>query len=203
MKRLFHWGLCGALLLSPGLVFGQDMQTERAKVSIDGDSSEEGRAMRAFEERWASQGDAWFEDGDYWLVIQSLEMHVAWRPQSYELVTNLGWMYGNIEDETNSLRVYVSYRKRYPENAEAAYPEAQFYFFKRAYPQVIHLLEPTLSMTPKPHPNSYRILANAYRRSGLLKDALRVYELLLELTPNDEAAKRNRDSVMREIQGGG
>ena len=192
-------------VLITGAVTGwsQEVRTAQAKVQLGTAKTEEERAMRAVEERFMAQTDAWFDQGDYWLVSQVLEMHVELHPSSYELVTNLGWMYGNMEDGTNELRVYVEYRNRYPENPEAWYPEAEFYFRQRVFKPVVNILEPTIAMTPKPHANTYRILAMSYRRMGMHKDAVRVYDELLKIDPTDAAAKMNRERSLNDLKGGG
>lgn len=204
MKQILSLVLAGTMILGPVLAFGQEEASAGpSKVQLGTAITEEERAMRAFEERVIAQSDQWFADGDYRLVIDTLEMHVGLRPSSYELVTNLGWMYGNIQDGTNELRVYVEYHNRYPNDPEAAYPLGQFYYVKKAYKQAVAVLEPTISMVPHPHPNTYRVLARAYKSLGLLKESERIYLELIKVDPNDAAAKANLAKIREEIKKGG
>jgi tetratricopeptide (TPR) repeat protein len=153
--------------------------------------------------RVGAEKDALFDDGEFPSAIQILQWEVIWRPFDYQTVTDLGWMFGNIERFDLELATYVRYREAYPKVAEAFYPEAEFYFKKRIYKQVVTLLEPTLAFKEKPHPNSYRLLAHSYDRLGLHKESLAVWELYLKLNPNDAAAKVNRDKVKLKLDQGG
>jgi Tetratricopeptide repeat. len=118
-------------------------------------------------------------------------------PHDYETVTDLGWMLGNIQREDEEVELYRQYRLRYPEDKEAPYPEAEFYFRKKQYDKVIPLLEPVIGK--KPHPNSYRMLAHSYDRTGRLEDARRVWQTYLQLHPDDETAKKNLRRVEEKI----
>lgn len=201
MYRALFLVLC---VVAVAAAWGQSVQdlTEPAKVQLQAAKTEEDRAMRAFEERIISQNDAWFADGDYRLVIEGLEYHNLIRPGNYELATNLAWMYFNIEDPTNQLRVCVDLRNSHPRDAEAWYPEAEFYFLKRAYKQVIELLEPTLKFERKPHANTYRLLGRSYKSLQMYADAARVYGELAKIDPSDLAAIKNRDEMLAKSKGG-
>jgi tetratricopeptide (TPR) repeat protein len=145
--------------------------------------------------RYTTQLNRWFEDGDFPRCIQTLRLMHALEPADYETTTDLGWMLGNIERKDEELAVYKEYRLAYPDDPEAAYPEAQFYFFKKEYDKVIPLLEPTLAK--KPHANSYRILAHSYERLGKIAESKRVWDTYLILNPNDLTAKAN----LRRVEG--
>lgn len=153
--------------------------------------------------RVEAERDAMFDDGAFPAAIASLAWEVIWRPYDYEVVTNLGWMYGNIERYDLELATYVRFREGFPEWAEAYYPEAEFYFKKRVYKPVAALLGQTIDFETKPHPNSYRLLAHAYDRLGNYSESLRVWEILVKLTPDDAAAVVNRDKVKRKISESG
>lgn len=191
------------LAIAMSLAFGQDdVEPGQAKVKLGSGQSEEERMMRAFEIRFVNQADEWFDDGDYHLIAELLEVHVALHPDSYELVTNLGWMYGNMQEYAKELVTYIEYRKRFPENPEAWYPEGQFYFFKKNYKMVVETLGHTIDMKPRPHANTYRILARAYKSTGYLKEALAVYKELIKLDPDDMAAKKNASDIEKILAGG-
>jgi tetratricopeptide (TPR) repeat protein len=153
--------------------------------------------------RISSEKDVLFKDGEFPATISILSWEVLWRPSDYQIVTDLGFMYGNLERKDLELATYVRFREQFPKSAEAYYPEAEFYFKSRIYKPVIKLLEPTLSMDPKPHANSYRLLAHAYDRLGLLKESLATWEIYLKLSPDDAAAKVNRDKVKAKLNDGG
>lgn len=159
--------------------------------------------LAAVQSRLSDQKDVWFEEGDFPACIQVLKFEVDWRPWDYGRVTDLGWMYGNIERKDLELATFNRYRAKFPNEPEAAYPEAEFYFRHRAYLPVVILLEPTIRLPKKPHANSYRLLANAYDRIGMWPQSLRTWDEYLELAPTDAAAVRNRERVQQKIQNSG
>jgi len=152
----------------------------------------------AIHNRFVDQNDQWFEDGDYPRIIQLLWIEYEARPNDYELATDLGWMLQNVEQHDKALAVFVRYRTENPQDPDAPWPEANFYFSKRVYAKVPPLLEK--SITKKPHPNSYRILAHSYDRMGLLGDARRIWETYLKRFPNDETAKAQLKKVEAKIK---
>ncbi len=155
--------------------------------------------LAAMQGRLSDQKDVWFEEGDFPACLQVLKFEVEWRPWDYGRVTDLGWMYGNIERKDLELATFNRFRAKFPNEPEAAYPEAEFYFRHRAYLPVVILLEPTIRLPKKPHANSFRLLANAYDRIGMWPQSLRTWEEYLKLAPDDAAAIRNRDRVRQKI----
>lgn len=143
--------------------------------------------------------DLWFKDGEFPKCIQLLKFRAELWPNDYDVYTDLGWMFENIHHWDEALAIYVRYRVQNPNDKEAPYPEAQFYFMKKAYAKVPALLEPTLAA--KPHPDSFRILAHSYERMGLLTDSLRIWKQYLAFKPDDDAAKNNLTRVEAKMKG--
>ena len=155
----------------------------------------------AANDRLSRQADAWFEDGDFPRVVQLLRMHNQVEPSNIEIATNLGWMLENVELREEALAVYIALRRQNPNDPDAAFPEANFYFMKKVYAKVPPILEPT--MKGRPHANNYRILAHAYERMKMLADSKRIWELYISIDPNDEAAKANLSRVAKKLGGSG
>lgn len=177
------------------LVFGGP----HASVSKPG--AQPSRASEIWERaevRASRQSDIWFKRGDYLRAIQLLRFRAALFPSDYDINTDLGWMLSNVEAHDEALSVYVRFRQNNPTDADAPFPEANFYFQRRAYAKVPPLLEPTLPK--RPHSNSYRILAHSYERMGLLQDSARVWRALLVRNPNDGAAKSNLERVESKLK---
>jgi tetratricopeptide (TPR) repeat protein len=151
------------------------------------------------QERLDGQNDYWFEAGDYPRTIHSLRMANALFPDDYEVATNLGWLLESTEQWDEALVVYIRFGNDNPSDPDAAYPEANFYFMKKAYAKVPSLIEPTLPK--KPHPNSFRVLAHSYERLGMLKDSARVWQSYIALAPSDDAAKNNLRRVENKMKG--
>lgn len=147
----------------------------------------------------ARQVDVWFKEGDYPRLIQLLRFRIEVYPNDYDLATDLGWMLESVERKTDALEVYRRYAKLNPNDPDAPFPEANHYFKLKQYDKVPPLIEPSLDK--RPHPNSYRILAHSYERSGKLKDSKRVWELYLSRHPDDETAKNNLKRVVDKIGG--
>ena len=151
------------------------------------------------QERLNKQNDYWFEEGDFPRCIQTLRLMATVYPADYEVATNLGWLLESTEENEEALAVYIRYGKDNPGDPDAQYPEANFYYMKKAFSRVPAIIEPTLKS--KPHPNSFRILAHSYERMGMLMDSKRIWDALLAMTPADEAAKRNRERVENKMKG--
>lgn len=157
----------------------------------------------AMQSRLTDQLDYWYDDGDYPRCIQLLRVIAEANPDDYEAATDLGYMLGNVESYDEELAVYIKYRRDNPDNVDAPFPEANFYFTHKVYSKVPPLLEPTLKNGP--HANAYRILAHSYERLGLLKDSKRVWDTYLGVNPKDETAKANLRRVegkMKQASGG-
>ena len=157
--------------------------------------------LRMMRERAIQQHDIWFELGDYPRAVQSLRLMQQIFPHDYALETDLGWMEENVENYADAIGTYVKYRKAWPDDPEAYFPEAQFYYMKHLYSKVPPVLEPSLRLATKPHPDSYRILASSYEHLGLYADSLRIWDLYLSFAKNDGQAKVNRARVEKKRTG--
>ncbi len=156
MKRI--WGIALVLIVAGSAMAGQQGQPSRVDAIWN-------HAV----DRLNSQTDQWFEDGDFPRVINLCKVLYALYPSDYEVATNLGWMLENIEKWDEALAIYIKFRHENPGNPDSAWPEANFYYMKKAYQKVPPILEPTLKMSSKPHPNSFRTLAHAYERMNQLQ----------------------------------
>jgi len=145
----------------------------------------------------AQQCDYWFEDGDYPKAVQLLRFRFELHPHDYEIATDLGWMFENVEEPVRAIQVYQTYRKNNPQDPDAALPEASYYLRKRMYDKIPPLLQPALSRNP--HPNVYRTLAHAYERMERLKESESVWVTYLKRYPNDGAAKNNLARVRKKL----
>lgn len=145
-----------------------------------------------------TQIDVWFEKGEFPKIVQLLRVQNQFVPSDYEVATNLGWMLENIEQWDEALSVYVRFRKQNPTDPDSAYPEAHFYFGKKAYAKIPPLLEPTIAKNPQP--NAYRTLAHSYERMKLYADSKRIWETYLKRFPDDGAAKVNLAKVINKLK---
>lgn len=182
-----------ALALMAQAAYASPKKTKQERVS---------QVLDSLHVRMAKQADAWFEQGDFPKCIQNLRVLRSLFPSDYEIATNLGWMLENVHEWNEALSVYVSYKQGNPQDPDAAWPEANFYFMKKSYAKIPSLLEPALKHASTPHPNTFRTLAHAYDKLGLLKDSKRVWEQMVKTYPNDEAAKVNLKRVSDKIDSG-
>lgn len=182
--------LLAALMLSP---FGLAQETTTSAGTNE--------ILSAAYQRLGDQRDYWFNDGEFPLSTHSLRFQVEWTPHDYDLVTSMGWMYGNMEMHGLEIATYQHFRDRFPEDPEAHYPLAEFYFKKRAYAHVVAILEPSMKLGTKPHANSYRLLAHSYDRLGYFQQSVAVWDTYIKLAPDDKAAVLNRDKTRKKLGG--
>ena len=145
------------------------------------------------------QNDYWFDGGDFPRCINALRIMQVSYPEDYEVATNLGWLLESTEQWDEALAVYVRFGRENPNDPDAQFPEANFYFMKKAYSKVPPILEPTIAK--QPHPNSFRLLAHSYERLGMLNDSARVWNAYIALAPKDDAAKNNLHRVENKMKG--
>lgn len=159
------------------------------------------RIWRAHENRMDDQSNRWFEDGDFPQNVDQLRYRTSLWPEDYERLTDLAWMYGNLRQHGKALEVMIAFRLANPTRADAAYPEAEWYFRQKSYAKVIAILEPVIGFEQPIQPNGFRILAHSYERLGFFRDSLRVWDLYIGLNPEDAAAKVNRERVAKKQSG--
>lgn len=172
-----------------------------ASVSFGQSSQAMSEIEDGFDARLTQQSDKWFQDGHFPVCIQLLRAKQEWSPLDEETATDLGWMYGNIERPDLEWLTYVRYARRNAGDKDHLYPLANFYFMKKSYVNVVATLSGIEKQDPAPHPNEFRMLAHAYSRLGLHKDALRVWDVYIKLAPDDLAAKKNRQEVLDVLSG--
>jgi tetratricopeptide (TPR) repeat protein len=172
-----------------------------AATSAQPDTKRIDAIWSAANERIGRQTDAWFKAGDFPRTIQLLRFHYNMHPKDYEIATNLGFMLENIEQDDKALAVYIQLRNVNAEDPDSAWPEANFYFKKKAYAKVPPILEPTIK-DHDPHANNYRTLAHSYERMNMLADSKRVWELYISKHPDDLTAKANLNRVLKKLKDG-
>lgn len=170
-------------------------------LAQEAESSRVDAIWNAVAVRIERQNDQWFKDGEFPRIVQSLKFELEMFPNDYDIVTNLGWMLENIEEWGDALAIYVRYRRLRPNDPEAVYPEAEFYYKRKAYEKVPPLLEPSLKMESTPHPNTFRVLAHSYERMNLYADAVRIWKLYLKIDPSDGPAQVNLKKVEAKLRG--
>jgi tetratricopeptide (TPR) repeat protein len=150
------------------------------------------------ENRIVAQNDLWFKVGDYPAVINLYRFLNSEDPTDYEYATNLGWMLENDNQYDQALVVYVRFHNDNPNDKDSSFPEANFYFMKKAYARVIPLLSPAIDL--KPQRNAYSVLAHSYEKLGMLPDAVKVWKKLLVDYPKDLAGPPNLRKDERLVQ---
>ena len=183
-----------ALFLAASLAQGQKAPSKKAEPSrVDA-------IMGYANDRMSTQIDAFFDDGDFPASISLLKLQAEAYPADYEVWTNLGWMEENVEQWDAALATYIRYKRQNPKDADAALPEATYYYNRKLYAKVPPLMEGAIKGPS--HPNAFRILAKSYERQGMLGDALRVYKALVQRAPDDLAAQANVRRVEAKIKTG-
>ncbi len=150
--------------------------------------------------RMTTQNDIWFDGGDFPRAVSLLKYLHEMDPTDYEATDNLGWMMENIEQYGPALAEYVRYRKENPQDPDAPMMEAEFFFKRKLYARVPGLLDPQTKLAQKPHANTFRMLAHAYERLNLLSDSKRVWDIYIQMKPEDLAAKNNLRRVEKKLK---
>jgi predicted Zn-dependent protease len=151
--------------------------------------------------RLKRQTDVWFHEGDYPRTIQLLKLHYRLAPRDYDTATNLGFLLESTERDAEALETYVSMRVLNPQQPDAGWPEANFYYAKKAYEKVPPVLERAIRAGDQ-EPNTFRTLAHAYEKMNMMSDAKRIWELYLAKQPSDLAAKANLTRVLKKLKEG-
>ena len=186
MKSVFVLSLVGMCLTSHG-------QAPKAKAP-----DRQAAIWNAATDRLTDQMDIWFKAGEFPKTIQVLRLQAEIDPHDYDVATNLGWMYENVDDYPNALIAYKRFRQSNPQDPDAAMPEAEMYYRKRKYADVIPILGPIIGRMGM-HPNNYRLLATSYERVGKLKESRATWQAYIKLAPKDEQAKRNLERVEKKL----
>jgi tetratricopeptide (TPR) repeat protein len=161
----------------------------------------------ALNNRVTSQGDIWFDDGEFLRVVQTYKVRAELLPHYEEAWTDLIYMLFNVQAYEQELDFAIRYRELNADKADAYIPEASIYsrIGTKAWAKAIPLLEKSIAMTPPPHKNAFVVLGADYKRLGMLEDAIRVYKALLAVYPDDEPAKanlRNVEAALKKKLGG-
>lgn len=154
----------------------------------------------AFYNQVSDQVDFWYDDGDFPRMIRLMEVMVSVYPNDYEMMTNLGYLLMSTERFDEMMVVYQRYRKENPNDPDCALPEAGFYFQQKMYSKIPPLLEPAISK--RAHANVFRLLGNAYKRMGMIKDAVRVWEIMVKRFPDDARAQAQLKAAKDQLKGG-
>jgi tetratricopeptide (TPR) repeat protein len=192
------FGVVGTCLATPPIKHNHKIGTVRKSGTKNRENARLDAIWTGVENELTAQNDAWFKVGDYPAVINSLRFLNSEDPTDYDYATSLGWMLENVTQYDEALAVYVRYRKFNSKEADAAFPEANFYFMRKVYARVPPLLVTTLDA--KPHPNSYRLLAHSYEKLGLYPDAVKVWKRLIADYPSDKVAPVNEKKDELKIQ---
>jgi tetratricopeptide (TPR) repeat protein len=196
--RFYRLGMVGLCLLAAAVSFSQSQATPKTTEAAPPPPSRMEQIWGYAMDRVNTQVDVWFEDGEFPKVIQLLRVQFEAEPKDYEIATNLGWMLENIEEYDAALATYVKFRKVTGGYADAALPEAQFYFRRRSYAKVTALLPKYIKNNS--HPNNYRMLAHSFERQGMLRDSQRTWRRYIALHPQDLTARRNLERVEKKLK---
>ena len=151
--------------------------------------------------RVITQLDVWYDLGEFPECTSLLQVQWAYSPDDYDICTSLGWMLENIDLKEKARDVYRDFSDRHPKSGDAAFALGFSYFNVKDYGNAIKYLEPSLANNPSP--NTYRVLAKAYERKNMPKDAIRIWELELKKYPGEATAMTNIKRVKAKLGDGG
>ncbi|MCL6624621.1 MAG: hypothetical protein K6T17_08420 [Fimbriimonadales bacterium] len=163
--------------------------------------------------------DAHYHAGEFHQSANIYQILYGIHPDDATLVRTWAWMLGNANEFDEAFSVMMSFRLAHPSDARAALGEAELFVqqareedrLPRAGPpgpgsslwwRVPPLLEPHLQKKDLPV-NAYTFLSASYEKVGLLRQALRVWELRQERFPDDPACTPNINRLKKLLQGKG
>lgn len=184
-------------------VLGLAALTVGVTAQDDADARAMREAMTAYENRLIAESDNQFDIGDFPTAASILRLQFESDPQDYETATNLIWMYGNMSDDRMEIAMAIRYRDLNPTDPEALYPEAEYYYKHKLYVKAIPLLEKAIAMPGGKHMNSYKLLAQCWRRIGSLRQALRVWQELDKVMPGDAKTQADIQQAKKQLGIGG
>lgn len=159
-----------------------------------------GRAEAIYEryiDRLYELVDLNFHGGNFHEVIRLQTVLKGIAPDDAQLHQDYVWMLGNIEKHEDALREAIAFRKDHPNILDGYLTEAMIYRTRNLPQRIPALLEPILDKAD--HQNYFVLLAWAYEKIGLLKEAIRVHELRVKKNLGAETAALNIKRIKEKI----
>lgn len=141
--------------------------------------------------------DIHFHGGDFYEVIRLQTVLKGIYPDDAQLNQDYIWMLGNVEQHEDALREAIAFRKKHPEILDGYLTEAMIYRTRNLPQRIPALLEPILDKAD--HQNYFVLLAWAYEKMGLLKEAIRIHELRVKRNLGAETATMNIQRIKEKI----
>lgn len=153
------------------------------------------------------RADVHYHAGEFAQSANIFQILHGMHPDDTNLARNWAWMLGNAEEFDEAFSVMISYRLMHPSDVWAALGEAELFVQKareedrvpRIGPsetgsplwwRVPPLLEPHLEKRDIPL-TAFTFLSASYEKVGLLREALRVWEIRKARFPDDPACTPN------------
>jgi len=142
--------------------------------------------------------DLHFHGGEFEEVVCLQTVLKGIYPDDARLHQDYVWMLGNVERHEDALREAIAFRKSHPKILEGYLTEAMIYRTRNLPQRIPALLEPILDKAD--HQNYFVLLAWAYEKMGLLKEAIRIHELRIRKNLGAEAATMNIQRIREKIE---
>ncbi len=185
--------LCGkAIVLICGFFFAVVALSQDSKDRVDAIMARIGEGLDI-------NADNEFQRGDFPLAAQMLKVKFEIDLTNEESAANLILLLRSMTDEVGALAVAMRFREENPQNPDRGLAEAQWYWQMRQFTRIPKILSPDIMRTPPPHPNTFRLLGNAYDRLGFNADALKVWEQAVKVYPQDETFARNVEKAKKKL----
>lgn len=159
------------------------------------------RIMSSVHNRSTDQLDYWFGLGDFPRCVALLKTRVELDTTEYEAWTDLIWMLGNVEEREEQMAAAIRFHTVNAQNPDAYFPQGQLLFQQRQFVAVVALLEKALALKKPMQRNNYVLLAQSWRRLGLPRQSIRVWNRQLEQFPDDPKIKSDIARAQEELAG--
>ena len=127
--------------------------------------------------------------------IEEYEKAIQLGLKKFDLFYNLGMAYSEyLGDYDKALEVFKQAERMDPKNNEIHYALGLAYWFKEAESEAVAELLKTINLNPR-HIEAHALLGEIYFQRGQYDFAKAEWEMVLEIDPNNEMAKKRLEEI--------
>jgi tetratricopeptide (TPR) repeat protein len=149
------------------------------------------------DELW-ERSDKFWHDGDYYRILALIRVCVEADPEFIEAYSSGGYLLWSLQDVKGADEILLYGTQKAKDKGPVYFELGAHYTRTKRDKEAAPVLEKALALG-EGHYDAYSVLANCYRRLGMLEQSLQVWEKAIKKHPEMGAAKVNRDRVKQLI----
>jgi tetratricopeptide (TPR) repeat protein len=150
------------------------------------------------DELWETSDHFW-HDGDYYRILAILRVCVEADPEFIDAYASGGYLLWSLQDVKGADEMLLYGTQKAKNKAPLYFELGAHYTRTKRDKEAAPMLEKSLALGEN-HYDTYSVLANCYRRLGMLEQSLQIWEKAVKKHPTMGAAKVNRDRVKQLIE---